>query len=154
MKATILALVLLTSVTATFAPSQPPAPSAVLENGELMSLVLRPAYAELQIAMTHPPADRRERAERYQKAARLAEFANLLFFRSGPRTATPEWQAAAAAARDASAALSDALLAELGTSGAAVGDAVRLRAAYVAVSAACNACHRQFGRREAPVIAP
>jgi hypothetical protein len=50
-----------------------------------MALVIRPAYGEVQAAMVKPPADRREWAALYQKVARLAEFENLLFFRSAIR---------------------------------------------------------------------
>lgn len=101
-------------------------PQPVLENGELMALVIRPAYAELQAVMTKSPADRREWAAIYQKMARLAEFENLLFFRAHERTLTPEWGRLAAGARDTSAT----------------------------AAASCNACHQAFGRREAPVIRP
>lgn len=79
-------------------------PQPVLENGELMALVIRPAYVEVQTLIAKPPADRREWAAVYQKLARLAEFENLLFFRAHERTLTPEWQRLAAGARDASAA--------------------------------------------------
>lgn len=126
-----------------------PAPRPVLENGELMALVIKPAYAELQAAMSAPAADNRARAVRYQQAARLAEFENLLLFRPGERTTSYEWQSLAAAARDQSARLADALVAALSSPGSP-----DPRDQYVAVSAACNACHQRFGRREAPTIAP
>ena len=129
-----------------------PQPQPVLENGELMALVIRPAYAELQAVMSKPPADRREWAAIYQKMARLAEFENLLFFRAHERTLTPDWQRLAAGARDTSAAAAAEALRGLGNDRAQ--DFTALRAKYTAIAASCNACHQAFGRREAPVIRP
>jgi len=129
-----------------------PQPQAVFENGELMALVIRPAYTEVQAAMAKPPADRRQWAAVYQKVARLAEFENLLFFRSHDRTLTPEWQRLAASARDASAAVAAEALQGLGNDRAQ--DFGVLRAKYTAIAASCNGCHQAFGRREAPIIRP
>ena len=78
-------------------PSAQPEP--VLETGELMLLVIKPAYDELQKAMQVPPADRQQWAKLYQKAARLAEFENLILFRPHQRAETPEWKTFAANAR-------------------------------------------------------
>ena len=64
------------------APVQPGPAGRVLDNVDLMDLMLKPAYDELQRAMAAPPADRMAWAALYQKAARLAETENLLFFRT------------------------------------------------------------------------
>ena len=57
-------------------------PRQVVDTGELMDIFLKPAYAELQQAMAKPPVDRKEWATIYQKAVRVAELSNLLFFRT------------------------------------------------------------------------
>ena len=56
-------------------------PEPILETGELMLMVIKPAYDELKAAMQTPPTDQRQWALLYQKAARLAEFENLILFR-------------------------------------------------------------------------
>src|SRR5205807_9594363 len=58
-----------------------PQPVQVIDTGEMMDLFFKPAYAELQQAMAKAPADRKGWATVYQKAVRLAEMENLLFFR-------------------------------------------------------------------------
>ena len=150
MRAFILAVALFVAAPASSRQSPVPQPQAVFENGELMALVIRPAYGEVQAAMAKPPADRREWAALYQKVARLAEFENLLFFRSHDRTLTPEWQRLAANARDASAAVAAEALKGLSNDRAQDFDV--LRAKYLEIAASCNACHQAFGRREAPII--
>jgi cytochrome c556 len=116
----------------------------------LMLMVIRPAYDELQKAMTRPPADRQQWAQLYQKAARLAEFENLILFRPHARAATPEWKTLATNARKATTALSSDVLKALG--GAAT-DFESIKTSYNGVSAACNNCHRTMSR-EAPTIKP
>jgi len=131
-------------------PPQQPAP--VLDNVDLMDLMLKPAYDELQQAMARPPADRKAWAALYQKAARLAELENLLFFRTRaeePRKA--EWAAKAARARQATADVAAAAL--LGLRSARPADFAIVSASFPAVSDGCTACHRAFAR-EAPVIKP
>ena len=87
-------------------PSAQPEP--VLETGELMLLVIKPAYDELKRAMAAPPADRQQWAALYQKAARLAEFENLILFRPHERSNTAEWKTLATNARKASMAVASA----------------------------------------------
>jgi hypothetical protein len=151
---------LLFAIVAVFAAAHPAAPQAnplpqpapILDNVDLMDLMLKPAYDELQQAMTRPPADRKAWAALYQKAARLAELENLLFFRTRaeePRKA--EWAAKAARARQASAGVAEAAL--LGLRNARTADFEIIREMFPAVSDGCTSCHRAFAR-EAPVIKP
>jgi cytochrome c556 len=127
-------------------------PAAVLDNVDLMDLMLKPAYDELQQAMARPPADRKAWAGLYQKAARMAELENLLFFRTrAEESRRTEWAAAAGRARQASADVAAAAL--LGLRNARPADFANVRAAFPAVAAGCTACHRAFAR-EAPVIKP
>jgi hypothetical protein len=153
-------LSVLIAIVAALAPGRPAAPQAdppprpapVLENVDLMDLMLKPAYDELQLAMAQPPADRKAWAALYQKAARLAELENLLFFRTRAGEARqPEWQADAARAREASAAVAAAAL--LGLRSARAADFDDVRATFPAVAQRCTACHRAFAR-EAPRIKP
>ena len=127
-----------------------PQPEPILETGELMLLVIKPAYVELQQAMSKPPVDRQQWALLYQKAARLAEFENLILFRPHARAETPEWKTLATNARKATTALSADVLKVLG-GGAA--DLAAIQKSYEGVSAACNNCHRTMSR-EAPTIKP
>jgi cytochrome c556 len=136
------------------APQTDPAaqPAAVLENVDLMDLMVKPAYDELQRAMATPPADRTAWAGLYQKAARLAEIENLLFFRTRAEEARKsEWASNAARARHASADVAAAAL--LGLRSARSADFADVGARFPAVAASCTACHRAFSR-EAPIIKP
>ena len=126
-------------------------PEPILETGELMVMVIKPAYDELQRAMAAPPADRQQWAQLYQKAARLAEFENLILFRPHQRSSTPEWKTFATNARKATAALASATLESLANAQDA--NFADLRKPYEDVSARCNACHRAMSR-EAPTIKP
>ena len=130
-------------------PSSQPEP--ILETGELMLLVIKPAYDELRQSMSPPPADRQQWARLYQKAARLAEFENLILFRPHERADQPEWKTLATSARKATMAVASAALKALAQPEAASADG--LKNAYEDVSARCNACHRAMSR-EAPVIKP
>jgi len=130
-------------------PSSQPEP--VFEAGELMLLVIKPAYDELKSAIASPPADRQQWASLYQKAARLAEFENLILFRPHERSNTAEWKTLATNARKASMAVASAALKVLGNASAANVDEVKK--AYGDVSVRCNACHRAMSR-EAPRITP
>jgi cytochrome c556 len=133
-------------------PGTAPEPAAVLDNVDLMDLMLKPAYDELQQALTRPPADRKAWAALYQKAARLAEMENLLFFRTRAEPARKaEWAMKAAQARQASAEVAGAAL--LGLRSARPADFELVRGAFPAISTGCTACHRAFAR-EAPVIKP
>ena len=126
-------------------------PEPILETGELMLMVIKPAYDELQRAMAAPPADRQQWALLYQKAARLAEFENLILFRPHARAETPEWKAFATNARKATMAVASATLKALG--GASDTDFQNIKKSFEDVSARCNACHRAMSR-EAPAIKP
>lgn len=136
------------------APQPDPAaqPTPVLDNVDLMDLMVKPAYDELQHAMAQPPVDRKAWAALYQKAARLAEIENLLFLRTRAEDARkPEWAAKAARARQASAEVAAAAL--LGLRSARPTDFDEVRGKFPAVAVACTACHRAFAR-EAPQIKP
>lgn len=137
--------------TATLAQEPSTQPEPILETGELMLMVIKPAYDELQRAMAAPPADRQQWALLYQKAARLAEFENLILFRPHPRSETPEWKTFATNARKSTMAVAAATLKALG--GASDTDFQNIRKSYDDVSARCNACHRAMSR-EAPTIKP
>jgi cytochrome c556 len=126
-------------------------PEPILETGELMLIVIKPAYEELRRAVAAPPADRQQWAALYQKAARLAEFENLILFRPHQRSNTAEWKTLATNARNASRAVTSAALKALANAKEANFDNVRR--AYEEVSARCNACHKAMSR-EAPRITP
>jgi cytochrome c556 len=133
------------------AQDQSAQPEPILETGELMLLVIKPAYDELKRAMSAPPADRQQWAALYQKAARLAEFENLILFRPHERSNTAEWKSLAANARKASMAMASTALTALANPSTANVDEVKK--AYGDVSVRCNACHRAMSR-EAPRITP
>ena len=137
--------------TAAAAQEPPPQPEPILETGELMLLVIKPAYEELRQAISQPPAERQQWAALYQKAARLAEFENLILFRPHERADKPEWKTFAGNARKATANVASLALKALTSPGDV--DADGLKKAYQDVSARCNACHRAMSR-EAPVIKP
>jgi hypothetical protein len=148
MKVALVVVLILSSV-----PLQPnpPRPTPVIDNGEFMDIFLKTSYGELQDAMAAPPVDRKAWATIYQRAIRVAELQNLLFFRDRPETADPRWGAAAAATRRAAADVANAALFGLrNLDKANYGD---VRKKYVALSDACNSCHRAFAR-EAPTIKP
>lgn len=124
--------------------AEPPGPVQIVDTGELMDLFLKPAYAELQQAMAKPPADRKDWATIYQKAVRLAELENLLFFRNHEDVRKPEWMQTAASARQAAADVAAGALLGLRTVKPENFDAVRDK--YNRVAETCNACHRTFAR--------
>jgi cytochrome c556 len=126
------------------AAEQAAEPVAVVDTGELMDIFLKPAYAELQQAMAKPPADRKDWATIYQKAVRLAELENLLFFRNHEDARKPEWLSTSARARQAAAEVASAALLGLRTVKAENYDGVRAK--YERVADTCNACHRTFAR--------
>ena len=128
-----------------------PQPEPILETGELMVMVIKPAYDELKRAMAAPPADRQQWALLYQKAARLAEFENLILFRPHERSGQPEWKTLATNARKASATVASLTLKALANANDTSFDGIKK--AYEDVSARCNACHRAMSR-EAPTIKP
>jgi hypothetical protein len=128
-----------------------PAPQPVIDNGEFMDIFLKSGYADLQDAMAKPPADRRGWAMIYQRAIRLAEIQNLLFFRDRPEVKDPRWSAAAAGTRQAAADLANAAL--FGLRNIDKADYGGVRKKYVALADACNVCHRAFAR-EAPTVKP
>jgi len=130
-------------------PSAEPEP--ILETGELMVMVIKPAYDELQRAIATPPVDRQQWAQLYQKAARLAEFENLILFRPHERSDKPEWKSLATNARKATATVASLALKALANAQGANFDDIRK--AYEDVSGRCNACHRAMSR-EAPTIKP
>jgi len=130
-------------------PSTEPEP--ILETGELMAMVIKPAYDELQRAMATPPANRQQWAQLFQKAARLAEFENLILFRPHERSGRPEWKTLATNARKATTAVASATLKALANANDTSFEGIKK--AYEDVSARCNACHRAMSR-EAPTIRP
>ena len=134
----------------TAAAAQTAQPSAIVDTPEFMTLLLKPAYVDVRRAVEKPPADRAEWAATYQKAVRLAETANLLFIRRHAGADTPDWAARSAAARDAGAAVADAVF--VGLRNARPQDFEPVKTAFAQVSAACNACHRRFGGTNAPTI--
>lgn len=122
-------------------PAETPHAAAVADTGELMDLFLQPLYEELRRAVRKKPDTRREFADVYRAATRLAEAANLLFFRPANRyTIDPEWPRYSAAMRDAAAKVAEATFVALRN--ARPDDFVPVRASYDDVSRACNACHR------------
>jgi hypothetical protein len=121
-----------------------PEPVQIVDTGELMDIFLKPAYAELQQAMARPPADRKEWATIYQKAVRLAELENLLFFRNHEDVRKPEWARTAARARQAAADVAAAAL--LGLRTVKADNCASVRAKYEGVADTCNACHLTFAR--------
>jgi len=113
--------------------------------------VIKPAYDELKQAMATPPVARQQWAVLFQKAARLAEFENLILFRPHERSDKPEWKTLATNARKASTAMASVAMKALAKPDDA--DSDTLKKAYEEVSTRCNACHRAMSR-EAPVIKP
>jgi hypothetical protein len=130
---------------------RPPGPAPVVDNGEFMDLFLKSSYSELQQAMAKPPSDRKEWAAIYQKAIRLAEMQNLLFFRDREEVKDPRWATLTAGSRQAAADLGAAAL--FGLRNVRKADSDEVRRKYAAVAEACNACHRVFAR-DAPTIKP
>src|SRR5689334_15184590 len=126
-------------------------PEPILETGELMLMVIKPAYDELKAAMQTPPTDQQQWALLYQKAARLAEFENLILFRPHQRAETPEWKTLATNARKSTMAVASATLKALGNSTDA--NFADIKKSFEDVPARCNACHRAMSR-EAPMIKP
>jgi len=135
-------------------PDQAPVggrPEPVVDNGEFMDLFLKSTYAELQDAMVKPPADRKAWANIYQKAIRLAEMQNLLFFRNRDEVKDPRWGAATAETRQAAADLANAAL--FGLRNVQKADYEGVRKKYVTLAQTCNVCHKTFAR-DAPTIKP
>jgi hypothetical protein len=128
-----------------------PKPEPVVDNGEFMDIFLKASYSELQDAMAKPPQDRRGWALIYQRAIRIAELQNLLFFRNRDEVKDPRWGEAIVASRTAASALANAALFGLRNIQKADYDGVRKK--YVDLANACNVCHRAFAR-EAPTIKP
>jgi cytochrome c556 len=148
----IVAVVALVALLWPAAQSAAPArPEPVVDNGEFMDLFLKAGYGELQEAMAKPPADRKEWAAIYQKAIRLAEFQNLLFFRDRDEVKDPRWPELAAGGRQAAADLANAAVFSLRNLQKA--DYAAVRKKYLAMVDACNACHKAFAR-DAPTIKP
>jgi len=128
-----------------------PRPEPVVDNGEFMDLFLKSSYTELQQAMAAPPTDRKAWATIYQKAIRLAEMQNLLFFRDRDEVKDPRWAEHCAAGRQAAANLANAAL--FGLRNIAKADFAVVRQKHLALVDACNACHTTFAR-DAPTIKP
>jgi len=128
-----------------------PRPAAVVDNGEFMDLFLKSTYTELQQALAAPPADRKGWAAIYQKAIRLAEMQNLLFFRDRDEVKDPRWAEHCAASRQAAADVATQAL--LGLRNIAKADFAAVRQKHLALVDACNACHKTFAR-DAPTVKP
>jgi hypothetical protein len=128
-----------------------PKPEPVVDNGEFMDIFLKSMYAELQLAMAAPPSDRKAWAAIYQKAIRLAEVQNLLFFRDRDEVKDPRWAVHSASGRQAAADLANAALFALRN--LAKADFGGVRQKHAALADACNACHTTFAR-DAPTIKP
>jgi cytochrome c556 len=146
-----LALAIMPGRSVRLQPDPPAKPQAVVDNGEFMDLFLKTTYGELQEAMAKPPADRKAWATIYQRAIRLAEMQNLLFFRDRDEVNDPRWGALTAASRQASADVANAALFALRNLQKADYEGVRKK--YTALVDACNACHKTFAR-DAPTIKP
>jgi hypothetical protein len=131
--------------------AEPARPEPVIDNGEFMDLFLKTSYGELQDAMAKPPADRKGWATIYQKAIRLAEMQNLLFFRDRDEVNDPRWGTLTAGGRQAAADLAQAAL--FGLRNLQKADYPGVRRKYAALVDACNACHKTFAR-DAPTIKP
>ena len=129
----------------------PARPEPVVDNGEFMDMFLKATYTELQQSMAKPPVDRKEWAAIYQKATRLAEMQNLLFFRNRDEVKDPRWAEHTAAGRQAAADLAASAVFQLRNVQKADFAAVRVK--YVALADSCNACHKTFAR-DAPTIKP
>jgi hypothetical protein len=129
----------------------PARPEPVVDNGEFMDMFLKATYTELQQSMATPPADRKEWAAIYQKATRLAEMQNLLFFRNRDEVKDPRWAEHSAKGRQAAADLAASAVFQLRNIQKADFDTVRVK--YVALADSCNACHKTFAR-DAPTIKP
>ncbi len=143
-------------LTAILIPAQPapaPGPVRIVDTGELMQILIRPAYQDLQTAVSHPPQSRQDWAAIYRAAVRLAEMENLIFFREPNRyTTQPQFPVLAARARDASAEVVTLTLAALPS--AKPEDFPAVRRAYEAISSSCTACHRGLGTMNGPTVKP
>jgi hypothetical protein len=129
--------ILMVSATAAAQAARSARPDAIVDTPEFMTLLLKPAYVDVQRAVEKRPADR-------------AETANLLFIRRHAGADTPDWAERSAAARDAGAAVADAVL--VGLRNVRAQDFEPVKIAFAQVSTACNACHRRFGGTNAPTI--
>ncbi|MBI3264140.1 MAG: hypothetical protein HYZ58_13470 [Acidobacteria bacterium] len=64
----------------------------VIDLGELMDIFMKPLYDDLKRAVDKSPRNRRQMADVYRGAVKLAEASNLLFSRSLNRyTKRAEW---------------------------------------------------------------
>ena len=125
-------------------------PEAIVDTPEFMTFLMKPAYVELQHAVEQAPSDRAAWSALYVDAVRLAETANLLFIRRHAGADTPAWAERSAAARQAAANVAAAV--ERGLRNARPEDFSGVKDTFGRVSAACNACHGQFGGTNAPTI--
>lgn len=151
MRSVLCAALIIASAAVAGAQEPSAQPEPILETGELMLMVIKPAYDELQKSMAVPPANRQQWAQLFQKAARLAEFENLILFRPHQRAETPEWKTLATNARKATMAVASATLKALGNADAA--NFADIKKSFGDVSVRCNACHKAMSR-EAPMIKP
>jgi hypothetical protein len=125
----------------------------IVDTGELMQVFIRPAYQELQAAVTNPPQSRQDWAAIYRAAVRLAEMENLIFFREPNRyTTQAEFPTLAAKARDTTAEVVKLTLAAMPN--ARQEDFSTVRRAYEGISTTCTACHRGLGTMNGPTVRP
>ena len=142
------------SVSVTFAQNaETPGPVRVVDTGELMQVLVRPAYQDLQAAMAKTPASRQDWAAIYRASVRLAEIENLIFFREPNRyTTQPSFPTLASRARDTTAEVVTLTLAAMPAARAE--DFPAVRRAYEAISMSCTACHRGLGTMNGPTVRP
>jgi hypothetical protein len=130
-----------------------PGPERVVDTGELMQMIIRPAYQDLQRAMTKVPESRQDWSAIYLAAVRLAELENLIFIREPNRYTTQSaFPDLAARARRAAVEVVTLTLAAMPTSRAE--DFAGVRRAYEVVATSCTACHRGLGTMNGPTVRP
>ncbi len=128
------------------APAAQPAGVAVLDTYHLMELLFKPSQDKLKALMVVEPAERRGWNEIKDQVSVLAEVSNLVTLRNElDYEKTDEWDQMAIASRDAAIALIEPVKA---TNFAAA------KEKYVALIAACNACHTRFEPEVAPKLEP
>ena len=150
----IAVLLVTTASTGVLSQTNPtPGPERVVDTGELMQLLIRPAYQELQRAVATPPQSRQDWSAIYLAAVRLAELENLIFIREPSRyTTQPAFANFAARARQSTVDVVTLTLMAMPYARSEDFDGVRR--AYEQISASCTACHRGLGTLNGPTVKP